>query len=278
MKYISKRMRKLAQFALLILLLSACGNQNDESNQNGSISGNIPSIPFEIKDTLLHDTSLFTEGFLVHNGQVFESTGSPADLIGSRSLIGISDMKTGKFEKKAELDESKFFGEGIVILNGKLYQLTYKNKTGFIYDLNSFKQIGKFSYLNKEGWGLTTNGTDLIMSDSTDKLTFLDPATFRVTKVLPVTANGIPLFEVNELEYIKGFIYANVWRTNFIVKIDPLSGKVVGKLDLSSLEFNVRLLHPGIDVLNGIAYDSNSNKIYITGKLWPYIYQLDFAR
>jgi glutamine cyclotransferase len=191
-------------------------------------------------------------------------------------MIGISDLKTGKFTSKVQLDGSKYFGEGIVIHNGLIYQLTYKNKIGFIYELGTFKQLGTFHFESQQGWSLTSDGTNLIMSDSSDKLLFLDPVSLQSVRTLPVTVNGKPLYEVNELEYIKGFIYGNVWKTNYIVKIDPATGKVLGKLDLSPLDFNIRLLHPDADVLNGIAYDSVADKIYVTGKLWPYIYQIDF--
>jgi glutaminyl-peptide cyclotransferase len=261
----------------LFLLFSACANHPDELEQKEPESVDVPLIAYTVKDTFLHDTTLFTEGLLVHEGQLFESTGSPAELPQTKSLIGISDLKNGRFIPKIQMDGSKYFGEGIVILNGLIYQLTYKNRTGFIYDLGTFQQLGSFRYASPQGWSLTTDGTDLIMSDSTDKLIFLDPVSLKPVRTLAVTVNGNPLFEVNELEYIKGFIYGNVWKTNYIVKIDPATGKVLGKLDLGPLDFNVRLLHPDADVPNGIAYDSVADKIFITGKLWPYVYQIDFA-
>ncbi|MCW3090970.1 MAG: hypothetical protein JWP81_2039 [Ferruginibacter sp.] len=179
-------------------------------------------------------------------------------------------------DKKIEIDRSKYFGEGIVIFDDKLYQLTYTNQVGFIYDIKSFKQIGQFNYTNKEGWSLTTNGKELIMSDGTDKLTFLDPATLKPVKQLAVTENGLAVDSLNELEFIKGFIYANIWQTDFIVKINPANGKVTGRLDLTSLAFEARNKYPPADVLNGIAYDAATDKIYVTGKLWPNIYQVEF--
>lgn len=176
-----------------------------------------------------------------------------------------------------ELDKTKYFGEGIVFLNDKLYQLTYKNKLGFIYDAKTFKQVGTFIYSNAEGWGLTTDWRNLVMSDGTHKLTFLDPNSLTPVKVLSVTENNNSLAHINELEFIRGFIYANVWQTNSIVKIDTVNGNVVGKLDLNSLAFEAKNKNPNADVLNGIAYDPIRDKIYVTGKLWPNIYEISFS-
>lgn len=236
-----------------------------------------PLLNYAVTNSYPHDTSLFTEGFLVHNGQIFESTGSPKDLVNTKSLIGIVDLKTGKIDKKIEIDRNMYFGEGIVFFKNKLYQLTYKNGVGFIYDSKTFKQLGKFKYSNLEGWSLTTDGKDLIMSDGTDTLTFLNPYNLQPAKTLRVTDKGLPLKNLNELEFIKGFIYANIWTTNFIAKIDTSNGKVVAKLDLSSLVNEAKNKNPNADVLNGIAYDSTSDKIFVTGKLWSNIYQIHFA-
>ena len=136
-------------------------------------------------------------------------------------------MATGKFSKKIELDKTKYFGEGITFLDNKLYQLTYKSQVGFIYDAKSFKKIGQFKYDNKEGWSLTTDGKDLILSDGTSNLTFLNPISLKPINTLRVTLNGNPQDSLNELEYIKGFIYSNVWMNNSIFKINPTTGQVV---------------------------------------------------
>lgn len=234
-------------------------------------------INYELKASYPHDTTLFTEGFLFHEGKLFESTGAPSDMPKAKSLIGITNIGNGKFDKKIEIDSKKYFGEGIVFLNGKLYQLTYQNQIGFIYDATTYKQTGQFPFTNKEGWGLTTDGQYIIMSDGSENLTYLDPATMKPVKILKVTENNQPLPNVNELEFINGFIYANVWQTNFIVKIDTASGKVTGKLDLTSLVSEIRSKGHNADVLNGIAFDSANNKIYVTGKLWPNVFQIDFA-
>jgi glutamine cyclotransferase len=192
-------------------------------------------------------------------------------------LFGIVDLKTGKIDVKAEIDRNTFFGEGIVFLNDKVFQLTYKNQTGFIYDGKTYKNIGTFNYTNREGWGLTTDGKYLIMSDGTSYLTYLDPSNFSVVKILDVAENGFVVEKLNELEYIKGFIYANIWTTNDIVKIDPNTGDVVGKIDLSSLMYESKVNNPNSLETNGIAYDSISNKLLVTGKLWPTIYEIKIS-
>jgi glutamine cyclotransferase len=274
----SFKMRQLSLSTFLILLLNSCTNSS--TNSGSDTSGSTPATPvinYAVTNYFAHDTSLFTEGFLFHNGQLFESTGSPENFPQTKSVIGITDLVTGKFDKKIEIDKSKYFGEGIVFFKNKLYQLTYTNQTGFIYDAKSFKEIGQFKYSNIEGWGLTTDGTNLIMSDGTNKLTYLDPLKLTPLKTVQVTEQGYPIEKLNELEFIKGFIYANIWTTDIIVKIDPSSGNVVGKMDLSSLTNEAKRIHPNADVLNGIAYDSTTDKIYVTGKLWPNIYQIQFS-
>src|SRR5688572_31308734 len=236
----------------------------------------VPIINYTVRNIFPHDTTLFTEGLVVYNGELFESTGSPEEFPHAESLIGKIDLTTGKMDIKVKLDKAKYFGEGIVFLKDKLYQLTYKNKTGFIYDAKSFKQLGVFSYSNPEGWGLTTDGINLIMSDGTHKLTFLNADNLQPQKILNVTENGNLVENLNELEFINGYIYANVWTTNYIVKIDPLNGNIPAKLDLNALSLDAKYKNPGSEVLNGIAYDSSDDKIYVTGKFWPNIYQIEF--
>ncbi len=175
---------------------------------------------------------------------------------------------------EVELDRKKYFGEGITFLKGKIYQLTYRSKVGFIYDAATFKSIGNFTFPSKEGWGLTNDGTSLIMSDGTNKLSYIDPSTLQVIKTISVSENGYVKDYLNELEYIRGYIFANIWTTNTIVKIDPSDGKVVGMLDLAALEYEARFINPDLLEMNGIAYDSTEDKILITGKLWPKIYEI----
>lgn len=271
-------MKKLLIFVFFIILLSSCsdGSTNSGSETSESIPAT-PLISYEVTNYFAHDTSLFTEGFLFHNGHLFESTGSPEELPQTKSVIGISDLTTGKFNPKIEIDKSKYFGEGIVFLNNKLYQLTYKNQIGFIYDAKTFKEIGQFKYSNPEGWSLTTDGTNIIMSDGTNSLTYLDPVKLTPIKRLQVTEKGYSIYKLNELEFIKGFLYANIWMSDIIVKIDPSSGNVVGKIDLSLLTNEAKRINPNAEVLNGIAYDSTNDKIYVTGKLWANIYQIQFS-
>ncbi len=261
-----------------IVLLTSC---NDLNSSNASvpvaepvINNEPPAITYTILNALPHDTSSYTEGFLVHDGQLYESSGAPENLEFTRSIFGVVDPLTGKIEVKVELDRNKYFGEGIVFLNGKIYQLTYKNQAGFLYDAKSFKRIGTFSFPSVEGWGLTTDGSSLIMSDGTSNLTYLDPVTFKTNRIVGVTDNNGPVGNINELEYVNGVILANLWQTPYIIRIDPNSGKVIGKADFSALEKEIKSKNPDVDVMNGIAYDSVKNKLYITGKLWPNIYEL----
>ncbi len=275
-------MKLLLPLLSSLVFLAACnGDKTPDNSAQATVdspaAAGAPKISYAVVAKYPHDISLFTEGFVFYDGQLYESTGSPEDRSETRSLIGAQDFSTGKLAVKAEIDRGKYFGEGITFLNGKLYQLTYKNQMGFIYDAKTFKQTGTFSYANAEGWSLTTDGTNLIMSDGSSRLTYIDPADMKPVKSLDVTQDGAPLDQLNELEYINGYIYANVWLTDKIVKIDPATGKVAGYLDLSSLSYEARNGNPQGDVLNGIAYNPATDKIYVTGKLWPSIYEIRFA-
>ncbi len=178
-------------------------------------------------------------------------------------------------DTKAEIDKNKYFGEGIAFLNGRVYQLTDTTHIGFVYDAKTYKKLGTFVY-DGEGWGLTTNGKYLIMSNGSSNLYYRDPSSFKIIKTLNVTDNNGPVQNINELEIIGGYIYANQWLTDNILKIDTTSGKVVGRLDLSSLRTEAKTKYPYSEETNGIAFDSASNKIYVTGKLWPLIYEIQF--
>lgn len=271
-------MNKLSLLLFAVCLLVACNNSsNDDTRADKPADNTPPTLDYTVIKAYPHDTSAYTEGFLFHNGQLYESTGTEPDMPANRrSLFGTVDLATGKITPKVEIDRNKYFGEGIVFLNGKVYQLTYTTKIGFIYDAKTFKKLGEFTFPSKEGWGMTTDGTYLIMSDGSSNISYLDPTTFRLVKVLGVTDNNGPVSNINELELIKGYLYANQWQTNYILKIDPVSGKVVGKLNLDSLVGQAKNQYPGAEVLNGIAYDSTSGKIYVTGKLWPSIYEIKF--
>jgi glutamine cyclotransferase len=258
-------------------MLAGCAGRGDNSKTDASaVPAPVPFLNFTVGSVYKHDTTSYTEGLLFHDHQLFESSGATAENPLTRSMAGVVDWRTGRIDKKVELDRGRYFGEGIAFFRNRLYQLTYKNQTGFIYDANTYKRVDSFRYANAEGWALTTDSNSLIMSDGTSSLTWLDPVTLKPVRSLLVTDNGAALDSLNELEYINGYVYANRYLTNYIVKIDPATGKVVAKLDLSSIAGAERIRNPGGDVLNGIAYDRDNDKIYITGKLWSGIYQLLF--
>lgn len=255
----------------------APGDNPAAGAETGEKGGPVALLPYQVLNVYPHDTTSYTEGLLIQDGDLYESTGHTPEIAYTRSLFGIVDPKTGHIGVKAELDKDKYFGEGIVFLKGRVYQLTYKTRVGFVYDAKTFKKLQEFTYPSEEGWGMTTDGTYLIMSDSTPDLHFLDPASFKVVRSIRVMENNTPIDQVNELEYIHGYIYANRYTKNYILKIDPANGKVVARLDLSSLETQTRNKYPGSMEMNGIAYDSAADKVYITGKLWPDIYAIRFA-
>lgn len=267
--------KKLSQILLVIIVLqimSGCKNNSVDE----SITGNsIENIGYKYIKSFPHDTSSFTEGFVIYNGKLFESTGSPESFSYARSVVGVVDQLTGKIDEKVVLKKDRFFGEGITFLNGKLFQLTYKSRVGFVYDAKTFEKINEFNIPSEEGWGLTTDGESLIMSDGTYLLTFLDSVNFEVTKTIDVTQNGIAKNHLNELEFINGYIYANIWPTSTIVKINPENGKVVGIINLDDFSNEASHLYPLSLEMNGIAYDDNTNQIYLTGKFWPRIYQIE---
>jgi len=264
---------------LLLLLLAGCGAHEDNlPSEPITTTASVPALNFSVGTIYKHDTTSYTEGLLFHDHQLFESSGAnPDDPPSQRSMIGILNMNTGKMDKKIELDKNIYFGEGIAFFRNRLYQLTYRNHTGFIYDAATYKRVDSFRFANPEGWALTTDSNSLIMSDGTSNLTWLDPTSCKPVKTLAVTENGVALDSLNELEYINGYLYANRYLKNYIVKIDPATGKVLAKMDLTSLVDAEHVKNPGGDVLNGIAYDRDNDKIYVTGKLWSGIYQLNFA-
>jgi glutamine cyclotransferase len=270
---------KLVLTGLNIILLYSCNNSVSfkTNNDAAGITSTIPLINYTVDTSFPHDTTAFTEGLLVHEGKLYESTGSPHELPQTRSLFGTVNLKTGLIAKKVELDRKKYFGEGIVFLNGKVFQLTYLTKKGFIYDAKSFKELGEFTFPSKEGWGMTTDGTYLIMSDGTPTIRFLDANSFQTVKTISVSDGRVSVDLLNELEWIKGFLYAKVYTTNMIIKIDPGTGEVVGKLDLGSLVQDAKAKYPPSLELNGIAYDSTKQKVYVTGKMWPTIYEIGFS-
>ena len=246
----------------LILLIVSCNQRKAEE-----VTSDPSVIPYSVRSSVPHDTHAFTEGLVIHNGQLYESTGEYGE-----SWIGIVNVNTGMVDKRVILGQ-EYFGEGITILNNKLYHLTYKEKTGFVYALNTFKELKQFNY-NTQGWGLTNDGKNLIMSDGSDKLFFFDTTNLSIVKTLKVKYKGLPVKNLNELEFIHGFIYSNIWETNTIAKIDMATGEVKGFLDLSRLTKEAKALNDKIDLLNGIAWDESTKSLFITGKYWPLLYIL----
>jgi glutamine cyclotransferase len=226
-----------------------------------------PVYGFKVVRALPHDPGAFTEGLFLQGGYLYESTG-----LEGRSSIRKVELATGKVLQKRDLPGA-YFGEGIVAWKDKLVELTWQNQIGFVYDLATFKQTGVFRYAG-EGWALTRDDRRLIMSDGTAQLRFLDPVSLSETGRLTVTDGGRPVPNLNELEWVKGEIYANIWQTDRIARIDPRTGKVVGWIDLTGL-LDVRSPGPDRpDVLNGIAYDAARDRLYVTGKFWPRLYEI----
>jgi len=227
----------------------------------------IPIYDFEIVHTYPHDTSAFTEGLFYLNGFLYESTG-----LEQHSSIRKVRIDTGEVVQKVDIP-AQYFGEGIVNWQGHLISLTWKSHIGFVFDLNTFKLQRQFRYPG-EGWALTRNDKQIIMSDGTAELRFLNPNTLAETSRLQVTIEGKPLMNVNELEWVKGEIYANVWQTNWIARIDPSSGQVVGLINLSGLLNPSDVVKGQTDVLNGIAYDAKRDRLFVTGKNWPKLFEI----
>ena len=221
---------------------------------------------YTVMARVAHDTTAYTQGLVYAGGQLYESTG----LLG-QSQVRRVNRTTGRVEAAVPLAADRF-GEGLTLLDGKLYQLTWTSRVGYVYDAASLAPLDSFRY-DGEGWGLTTDGTALIMSDGTARLRFLDPGTFAVVREVTVRDQGSPLSQINELEYVDGAIFANVYRSDWIVRIDPDSGTVLEWIDLAGL-LPARERTPTTDVLNGIAWDASTGRLLVTGKRWPWLYEL----
>lgn len=248
--------------------ISSCNNADTTGNISDS-KNTTPILSYSVAAAYPHDTSFFTEGLEFYKGRLLESTGNK----GSSKLVE-TDLQTGKPTKLISLN-NQFFGEGLSVLNDTLYQLTWQEHIVHVYSVNDFKKIKELP-LDTQGWGLTNDGKNLIASDGSANLYFYEPSTFRLLRTQGVTENGSPAVNINELEYINGFIYANQWQYNYIIKIDPNSGQVVGKLDLSDLVNRVKAQAPYVNELNGIAYNAETKKFYVTGKYWPQIFEIQF--
>ncbi len=225
---------------------------------------------FRIVHRYPHDPSAYTEGLFYEDGFLYESTGG----IGKSSIRKV-ELETGKILQQTGLPEP-FYGEGIVSWRQKLMQLTWQDHVGIVYDLKRFAPSRRFSYPG-EGWALTRDSSHIYMSDGTAYLRVLDPETLAEDSAIYVTHDGIPTVNLNEIEWVKGQIYANVWLSNRIARIDPSSGHVVGWIDLDGL-FDTRTLpDPGNDVLNGIAYDAEHDRLFVTGKCWPFVFEIELT-
>jgi len=226
------------------------------------------TLSWQVINTYPHDPQAFTEGLTIHKNELYETTG----LNGSSSVRKV-DLLTGEIQQISYLPR-EYFGEGLAIVDQRLIWLTWKSNTAFVYDLNSFEQTGSFAYPH-EGWGLAYDGVQLYMSDGTDTLHILDAGTYAETATLQVQDNGEPVTMINELEFIEGQLFANIWLTNKIARIDPHTGAVTGWLDLSALaQETAAAANQSIDVLNGIAYNDITQQIYVTGKYWPNLYEI----
>lgn len=254
------------------------GNKNKTvTNIIYFMADSAPTIySFKIINTYPHDKNAYTQGLEYHDGYLYESTGRK----GSSSIRKV-DITTGKVLQQVDLD-AQYFGEGITIFNNKIYQLTWQSGIGFIYDLASFKKERTFQYKkSREGWGLTHNGVELIKSDGTENIWFLDPNTLEEKRYIEAYTNEQKVEKLNELEYVNGKIYANRWQLNSLIIINPSSGKVEGVADLTGLKTKIereQAIDDEDEVLNGIAYDQEHNRLFVTGKLWTKLYEIELVK
>ena len=268
----------LARPLLLALALSlttpACAQQPApaaaDAGNNSSQAAEPPVVnySYRIVNTYPHDPRAFTQGLFYLNGNLYESTGQ----------VGQSTIRRVHFEDGRVLQSVQIppglFGEGITNFGNQIVSITWQGGNGYRWDLPTLRRTGEWHY-EGEGWGLTQNGTDIIMSDGTSAIRFLDPVTLAERRRITVTIQGTELTELNELEWVNGEIYANIWQTGSIARIDPASGRVTGMIDLSALA-RENTTNPDA-VLNGIAYDAQHRRLFVTGKLWPRLYEIDLV-
>lgn len=228
-----------------------------------------PEYTFKIVRVFPHDPGAFTQGLAYRDGFLYEGTG-----LNGRSSLRKVRLKTGEVVQRADLPP-EFFGEGIALVKNEIVQLTWKSEVGFVYSLSDFRLLRRFSY-SGEGWGLAANGRELFMSDGTAEIRVLDGSTLHEKRRFQVHDGSTPITELNELEFVEGEILANVWQTDRIARISPQTGKVAGWIDLKGLLSPVYKLEPGA-VLNGIAYDPTGKRLFVTGKLWPSVFQIQLV-
>lgn len=263
-------MRKIPALCIGLILIAACNGVTE----GGTTGGNTetvatPLISYSIVQVLPHDTSYYTQGLELYNGKLYESGGNYG-----RSKFGFTTPGATKHEKETKVPE-KYFAEGLTVFNNQVYLLTWRENTIFIHDAATLQKIKEVNW-PFEGWGITHNNKELIISTGSSNLYFVDPVTFKIIRTVGVSDQYGPVGNLNELEYVNGVIYANQYTTNYILQINPETGKVTGKLDLGNvLEKSGQAYDPAkVDVLNGIAYDSTSQSLYVTGKNWPALFQI----
>jgi glutamine cyclotransferase len=238
--------------------------------QEHPTNGQVWRYSYEIVNTFPHDKTAFTQGLVYLDGKLIESTG-----LNGHSTLREVDLRSGRVLRQIPVPDL-YFAEGLAVLGGKAYQLTWRGQKGFVYDEASFRLEHEFNY-SGEGWGLATDGHWLILSDGTSQVRFLDPDTFKVERAIHVTVRGQTVNQLNELEYIQGEIFANVWRTDYVVRIDPANGAVTGVIDFAGLLPSADH-DANTDVLNGIAYYNVNDRLFITGKFWPKLFQVRLKR
>ena len=251
---------------LAVLAFCACGPATQASG--------VPEYTYEVVHSYPHDKLAFTEGLIYKDGFLYESTG-----LEQQSSVRKVKLETGEVVQKHDVP-GQYFGEGIIIWKDKMLQMTYRTEIGFVYDLKTFEVKSEFHYPG-EGWAFTTDGKQIIMDDGTAELRFWDPETLKETGRLTVTDQGQPVAKLNELEWVKGEIYANIWETDKIARIDPRTGKVVGWIDLTGLLKPTERVTDGdfaTDVLNGIAYDAQHDRLFVTGKRWPKVFEIKLVK
>jgi glutaminyl-peptide cyclotransferase len=250
--------------AAVVGVVAAC--KNGESNTGGEppMEPTAPTETVQQVRSYPHDSTAFTQGLVWLDGRLYESTGRYG-----QSSLRIVEVETGRVVQKVDLAQT-YFAEGLAAVGDTLYQLTWKEGVAFLYDAATLRPLGQVAYTG-EAWGLASDGRRLIVSDGSSYLTFVDPGTFQVDTTIRVTDAGQPVDQLNELEWVRGEVWANVWHTNQIVRIDPQTGRVKGRLDLTGLIPQVR--DPEA-VLNGTAYDPQANRLLVTGKLWPRLYEI----
>jgi glutaminyl-peptide cyclotransferase len=264
-------MKKILFAALILAVLIGIGCNNEgTTDEETTTAPTTPAMTYSVVSKHAHDTSYFTEGLEFYKGKLIESTG----LEGKSKLVQY-DLATGKLDKEISLDP-KSFGEGVSIFRDTVYQLTYRESKVNVYEINNFRKIKELS-INGEGWGLTHDSTALIATNGSNNLYYYEPGTFKLLKKVEVTEGGSPATNLNEVEYINGFIYANQWQYPYVLKIDPASGEVVAKMDLTSIINQEKAQNPNAQELNGIAFHPEAKKFYVTGKNWSKIYELQIA-